>query len=183
MPQDPGIYLFLDKKGRLLYVGKAKNLRKRVASYFAHPKIGEKTKLLVSQIQKIKIVKVTSEIESLLLEANYIKKYTPPFNIRLTDGKAYPLIRITYKDTYPKVLVARRMEDKNALYFGPYPNAGAMHLVLKTIRRIFPFQNSFHYGNRPCLYYHLGLCPCPTVFNSPKTKKIFIILFYFFRVI
>lgn len=172
MPQQPGVYLFLDDKGTVLYVGKAKNLKHRVASYFRqNTTLGEKTNALVTKVKTIKITIVGSEIESLLLEANYIKKYMPQYNIRLTDGKAYPLIQITMGDIYPKVLVARRMEDKKSVYFGPYPNSGAMRLVLKTIRRIFPFQSVNNHPKRQCLYYHLGLCPCPPVFDSPELRK------------
>jgi len=169
LPSNPGIYLFLDQEGSVLYVGKAKNLKKRVASYFINnSSLLEKTKILISKTSKIKVISAHSEIEALLLEANYIKKYKPAFNSRLTDGKAYPLIKITIKDNYPKILVSRRMEEeKNNLYFGPYPNAGAMKLVLKTIRRIFPYQSVKNHQKKVCLYYHLGLCPCPAVFDSP----------------
>ena len=153
LPKEPSVYFFLDKQQKILYVGKAKDLKNRVSSYFGHKTdLGEKTRLLVSKIEKIKIITVASEIESLLLEANYIKKYSPPYNIRLTDGKAYPLIRITINDEYPKVLVARRMDDPNSVYFGPFPNSSAMYMVLKTIRQIFPFQSVIHHPNRPCLY-------------------------------
>ncbi len=173
MPSNPGIYLFLDQEGSVLYVGKAKNLKKRVASYFINnSSLLEKTKILISKTSRIKVAHAHSEIEALLLEANYIKKYKPAFNSRLTDGKAYPLIKITIKDNYPKILTARRIEEeKNNLYFGPYPNAGAMKLVLKTIRKIFPYQSVKHHPKRICLYYHLGLCPCPPVFDSPQGKK------------
>ena len=140
MPSNPGIYLFLDEKGSVLYVGKAKNLKKRVANYFINNStLLDKTKILISKTSKIKAISTHNEIEALLLEANYIKKYKPIFNSRLTDGKAYPLIKITIKDKYPKILVVRKSDDKkNNLYFGPYPNSGAMKLVLKTIRKIFP---------------------------------------------
>ncbi|MCL5746787.1 MAG: excinuclease ABC subunit UvrC [Patescibacteria group bacterium] len=165
------MYLFLNSKGEVIYVGKAKNLKKRVASYFVNGKnLGYKTAILVSQISKIKTIKVESEIESLLLEANLIKKYLPKYNINLKDGKAYPLIRITVKDKYPKVLIARRESDPKSLYFGPFPNAGAMRLVLKTVRRIFPFQSVINHPKKPCFYYHLGLCPCPEVFKD-KTYR------------
>lgn len=172
MPLKPGVYLFLNERDEVLYVGKAKSLKKRVSSYFVYlSRLGEKTKILVSQISKIKTLEVASEIEALLLEANYIKKYKPKYNIRLADGKAYPLIRITIKDKYPKVLIARRTEDKKSLYFGPYPNTGAMRLVLRTIRRIFPYQSVVNHPNKPCLYYHLGLCPCPQVFSDKEYRK------------
>lgn len=163
MPEEPGIYLFLNKKGDVIYVGKAKNLRNRVSSYFHNSDLGPKTTLMVSQINKIKTIIVQSEVESLLLEATYIKKYNPKYNVKLTDKKAYPLIRITIKDTYPKILTARRQEDKKSVYFGPYPNVNAMGMVLKIIRRIFPFQSVINHPSKICLYNHLGLCPCPAV--------------------
>ena len=173
MPSNPGIYLFLDEKGSVLYVGKAKNLKKRVANYFINNStLLDKTKILISKTSKIKAISTHNEIEALLLEANYIKKYKPIFNSRLTDGKAYPLIKITIKDKYPKILVSRRTEEKkNNLYFGPYPNAGAMRLVLKTIRKIFPYQSVKNHQKKVCLYYHLRLCPCPMIFDSPELKK------------
>jgi len=172
LPKDPGIYLFLDKKGNVLYVGKAKNLKNRVASYFRNTvDLGPKTRILLSKTEKIKTVIVRSEIEALLLEANFIKKLQPLYNIRLTDGKSYPLIRITVKDKYPAVLIARRMEEKNSLYFGPYPNVSQMKLVLRTIRKIFPYKSVARHPKKPCLFNHLGLCPCPEFFNDKNYKK------------
>lgn len=174
MPQKPGVYLFLDKKNEVLYVGKAKSLKNRVSSYFNKSAVfPRKTRLLVAKIDKIKIIIVNSEIEALLLEANLIKKNKPIYNSRFTYGKSYPLIKIT-KETYPKVLFARKVNvevlNDNALYFGPYPDAGALRLVLKTIRKIFPFQSADNHPKRICLYNHLGLCPCPPVFDSKDFK-------------
>lgn len=176
MPITPGIYLFLDNKGSILYVGKAKNLKKRVYSYFAkYVVLGSKTQALVSRVAKIKTIDVPSEIEALLMEANFIKKYKPKYNIRLMDGKNYPLIRVAVRDDYPKVLVARRIDDKKSIYFGPFPNSSAMKLVLRTIRRIFPYQSVPNHPKKICLYYHLNLCPCPPVFfakgGSPEFRK------------
>ncbi len=169
----PGIYLFLDEKGEILYVGKAKNLKKRVVSYFVkYVELGPKTQALISKVRKIETIVLNSEIEAFLLESHYIKKHKPKYNIKLTDDKAYPLIRITIKDSYPKVLIARKASDKNSIYFGPYPNAaGALRLTLKTIRRIFPYQSVPNHAKRICLYYHLGLCPCPPVFASRQLRK------------
>lgn len=171
LPTDPGIYLFHDAQGALLYVGKAKNLKSRVSSYFAGSGLGEKTRILVSKIHTIAYLLVSSEVESLLLEANYIKKYKPPYNIRLTDGKSYPLIRITVREPFPAVLIARKADDKHSVYFGPFPNSGAMKLVLKTIRKIFPFQSSMRHPNTLCLYHHLGLCPCTSVIGADEARK------------
>lgn len=164
--------MFLDQKNSVIYVGKAKDLKSRVSSYFVnHSLLGEKTRLLVSQIKKIKITVVESELESLLLEAYYIKKYEPKYNVRMADDKSYPLIKITVHDRYPKVLFARRDDDPHSLYFGPYPNSGAVKTVLKIIRRVFPFQSVLNHPNRICLYNHLGLCPCPPVNNSKILQK------------
>jgi excinuclease ABC subunit C len=126
---------------------------------------------MVSQIEKIRITIVESELEALLLEAFYIKKYKPKYNSRLTDNKSYLRIKITIKDDFPKVLLARLEEDRKAMYFGPFPSASAVKLVLKTIRRIFPFQSVLNHPKRICLYHHLGLCPCPPMFHSPEMKR------------
>lgn len=167
---DPGIYLFYDNKGELLYVGKAKNLKNRVSSYFQRSAaLGERTRQLVSQVAKVKTIVTDSEIESLLLEANFIKKHLPKYNIKLTDDKAYPIIRVTAKEMFPAVLVARRLEmqpQDGSAYFGPFPNAGDMRMVLRTIRRIFPYQSVLNHAKRYCLYYHLGLCPCPPMLST-----------------
>lgn len=169
----PGIYLFLDEKNKIIYVGKAKNLRKRVSSYFQkNTEQNIRTNILISQIVNIKTLTVNSEIEAFLLENLYIKKYKPKYNIKLTDDKAYPMIKITIKDIYPKVLIVRRREDKESIYFGPFPNAvNMLKTVLKTIRRIFPYQSVRNHANRICLFHHLGLCSCPNVLNSPEAKQ------------
>ncbi len=171
LPEKAGVYNYLDKNNEILYVGKANNLRSRVSSYFAKSAVlGEKTRLLVEKVVKIKIVIVESELEALLLEAFYIKKHRPKYNIRLADDKSYVRIKITIKSPYPAVVLARREEDKNSIYFGPYPNSGAVKLVLKTIRKVFPFQSTPNHPKRICLYNHLDLCPCPPIFDSPELK-------------
>ncbi len=172
MPSKPGVYLYLDKAKNIIYVGKAKDLKARVSSYFTGlSQLGPKTQALVEQIDKIKITVVESEIESLLLEAYYIKKYRPRYNIRLTDDKSYPLIKITLKDEYPAVLFAHKMDDPKATYFGPFPSSGSVKLVLRTLRRAFPYQSVINHPKRICLYHHLGLCPCPVVNDSEELKK------------
>ncbi len=134
--------------------------------------MGSKTNILVSQIAKIKTIIVNSEIEAFLLESRCIKEYKPRYNVKLTDDKAYITIRITIKDKYPKVLMARRPSDKNSIYFGPFPNgATALRTVLKTIRKIFPYQSVPNHTKRICLYYHFRLCPVPPVFDSPEFRK------------
>lgn len=169
MPEDPGVYQFLNEKNDILYVGKAKNLKHRVTSYFQKNAIVfGKTALLVSQVTKIKIIRVESEIEALLLEANLIKKYAPKYNINLKDGKAYPLIRITVKDAYPSILTARQPRDPRSLYFGPYPNSSAVRSVLRLLRKIFPYQSTQNHQKTICLYNHIGLCPCASVYKTPE---------------
>lgn len=135
--------------------------------------MGEKTKLLVAEINGIKIVRVESELEALLLEAYYIKKYRPHYNIRLTDDKSYPLIKITPKAEYPSVLYARRMDDLKALFFGPFPSPQDVRRVLRVLRKIFPFQSVVNHAKRPCLYYHLGLCPCLPAFDTLENRKTY----------
>jgi excinuclease ABC subunit C len=152
-------------------VGKAKNLKKRVSSYFGSKDLGEKTTALVAQIDSIKIIEVTSEIEAFLLEERLIKKYLPHYNIKLIDGKSYPSIKITVKDKYPKVLLIRKPESDKALYFGPYTSMTSLKTVLKLLRKIFPYQAVENHSNRLCLYYHLGLCPCPTVTHDANYRK------------
>jgi excinuclease ABC subunit C len=172
LPSKPGVYIYLDKNKNVIYVGKAKDLKARVSSYFTGlSQLGPKTQALVEQIDKIKVIVVESEIESLLLEAFYIKKYRPRYNIRLTDDKSYPLIKITLKDEYPAVLFAHKMDDPKATYFGPYPSSGSVKLVLRTLRRAFPYQGVANHPKRTCLYHHLGLCPCPPVYDNDELKK------------
>lgn len=178
MPQKPGVYIFLDNNEKVLYVGKAINLRSRVSSYFSqNAKLFERTSKLVDKIEKIKTVIVESELEALLLEAFYIKKYNPYYNIRLSDDKSYTRIRITIKDKYPSVLLARsnpkEQEDQRSVYYGPYTNSSAVKLVLRTIRKVFPFVSVINHPKRICLYNHLGLCPCPPIFDSPQYKSTY----------
>ncbi len=152
-------------------MGKAKNLRKRVSSYFLNKDLGPKTQALVEKVDKIKTIHTNSELESLLLEANLIKKYTPKYNIRLTDGKSYIRARITVGDEAPKVLLARREEDSKSIYFGPFPSSTDLKVVLKIVRRIFPYQSVLNHPKRNCLYFHLGLCPCPPMFKTPEQTR------------
>lgn len=152
-------------------MGKAKNLRKRVSSYFLNKDLGAKTQALVEKVDRIETMLTDSELESLLLEANLIKKYNPKYNIRLTDGKSYIRAKITVGEELPKVLVARREEDPKSIYFGPFPSSNDLKIVLKIVRRIFPYQSVLNHPKRNCLYFHLGLCPCPPMFTSDTQTK------------
>lgn len=166
------MYLFKNQKGDTLYIGKASNLKKRVASYFQEGLVPDsKTNLLISQVKSIETIAVGSEIEAFLLEASLIKKHNPKYNVRLTDGKSYILLRISIKDDMPKIQFSRSEADRKSVYFGPYPSFPTLRLVLKIIRRIFPFQSANHQGKRICLYHHLGLCPCPVTLDTQEKRR------------
>lgn len=164
LPEKSGVYLFRDNKN-IIYVGKARNIKKRVASYFSNKLLDSKTILLLGNIKKIDYIITSSEIEAFLLEEKLIKKYLPIYNIRFTDGKTYPYIKIA-KDEVAYITVTRKKTDKNAIYFGPYTDAAAMKTVLKLLRRIFPYQSVKNHIKGKCFYYHLNLCPCVSFFNS-----------------
>ena len=171
LPQSSGIYIFLDGKNNALYIGKAKNLKNRVSSYFSKSSdLGDKTAQLVLKIKKIRVIKTTSEIEAFLLEADLVKKHKPFYNLRLLDDKSYPLIRINIKSKYPAVLISRKDDDKNSIYFGRFPSSSSVRSVLKTIRRIFPYQSVLNHAKRRCLYSHMGLCPCPPIISETELK-------------
>lgn len=125
---------------------------------------------MVSQVKKIKVIIVKSEIESLLLEARLIKKHKPKYNIKLIDSKGYPFIRITVKNKYQSVLITRKKDDLNSIYFGPYPDVKAVKLTLRILRKIFPFQSVLNHPKNLCLYNHLNLCLCQNVL--PENLKV-----------
>lgn len=164
IPHKPGIYQFYDRRGKLLYVGKAIDLFSRVSSYFAGHQNSFKTAKLVEEIADIETIVVESELEALVLEANLIKKFLPPYNIKLTDDKDYLYIKITDEE-FPKVVTARKAELSDAKkYFGPFPSSRTVRETLKRLRRIFPWctnppKKPGLKNLRPCFYYHLKLCP------------------------
>lgn len=151
--------MFKDAKRKILYVGKAKNLKKRVSSYFSNKALDAKTLNLVSQIEDIKTISVASEIEAFLLESELIKKHKPFYNIKMIDDKSYPMIEIT-NDNNPSVTITRKKNNKSSKYFGPYSDATALKTVLKLLRKAFPYQSVKNHSKRKCLYFHIGLCPC-----------------------
>lgn len=175
IPQKSGVYIFKDQKHKVLYVGKAINIYQRVASYF-NKYVLPKTGKLVEKIAYLDIVSVESELEALILEANLIKKYLPPFNVRLIDDKDYLYIGIT-KENFPKVVTIRKKDLKNVKnFFGPFPSGRTVKKTLKLLRKVFPWCS-----NPPkiqplkaCFYYHLGLCPgpCAGIINQKDYKKI-----------
>lgn len=157
-------------------MGKAKNLRIRVATYFKNKKdLGEKTQLLVSKISKIDYQVVESELEALLLEAHLIKTHQPFFNTRAKDDKHPIYIKITINDDFPRVFTARRGDELGSLFFGPFPSSQTVKQVLRFLRRVFPFDTQKTIAKRPCFWSHLGLCnPCPSNIKrlSPSLAKI-----------
>lgn len=159
LPSKPGVYIYKDEKGKVIYVGKAKDLKKRVSSYFSNKALDAKTLKLVAEIHSLDYITVTSEIEAFLLESQMIKRYKPFYNIKLIDDKSYPYIAIT-KGSNPAVMVVRSKKDKKAYYFGPYTDSEAVRTVLKLLRKVFPYQSVKNHARRKCLYFHLGLCPC-----------------------
>lgn len=171
LPAKAGVYKFLDDKNEIIYIGKANDLKARVSSYFINHDLGEKTRAMVSRINKINITIVESELEALLLEAFYIKKFRPKYNIVQKDNKTYIRVRITINDPYPAVLLARREDDPKSIYFGPYPSSRSVKTVLRTIRRVFPFQSVLNHPKKICLYNHLGLCPCLPFYEKEEILK------------
>lgn len=156
LPKEPGVYLYRNKSGRIIYVGKAVNLKNRVSSYF----IGEhdiKTEELVRNIADFEWIITGSEIEALILEAELIKRYKPKFNIDLKDDKNYCYIKIT-KEDYPRISVVRQVVDDKAEYLGPFVDAAVVRSALKYLRKIFPYCTCSLSPDNICLYYHLGLC-------------------------
>ncbi len=158
-PENPGVYLMKDEKDRILYVGKATNLRHRVRSYFSGEK-DMKTAVLVRKIRNIEYIVTENEYEALLLENTLIKKHKPRYNINLKDGKSYPVIRITNEE-YPRVFRTRRIVDDGSRYFGPFPAVSTLDRYLELIEKIFPLRKCrgpLKKNGRPCLYYHIGRC-------------------------
>lgn len=167
LPERPGCYLMKDRQGEVIYVGKAKVLKNRVRSYFTGSHDG-KTARLVQEIVDFEYIVTDTEIESLVLELNLIKRYDPRYNIMLKDDKTYPYIQIT-NEKYPRLLVTRNVKRKSGKYFGPYPNAYAAQETKKLLDRIYPFRKCRHLPKQVCLYYHLGQCLAPCVYDVPET--------------
>jgi excinuclease ABC subunit C len=168
LPAKPGCYLYRDKVGTIIYVGKAINLRNRVRSYFhADASHDSKTRRLVREITDIEWILVGSELEALILEMNLIKKHRPKYNIRLKDDKRYPYIKIHWNDPFPKVTVTRQMLEDGARYFGPYTSAWAVYQTLDVLRKVFPYltcdREITGMDKRACLYYDIKLCIAPCI--------------------
>ena len=166
LPTSPGCYIHKDKNGTIIYVGKAKNLRNRVRSYFrgSHD---TKTEALVSEIVVFEFIVTESNIEALLLEINLIKENKPKYNIMLKDDKSYPFIKIT-NERYPRLIITRQVKKDGGLYFGPYPDVGAANEIKRLLDRIFPFRKCTNPPSKVCFYYHLGQCMAHTVCHKDE---------------
>nr|PZN91257.1 MAG: excinuclease ABC subunit C [bacterium] len=167
LPTRPGVYLFKDARGTILYVGKAKSLRARVRSHFGPDgAISPKNQQMIRRVADVDTIVVGSEVEALLLEANLIKAHRPRFNVQLRDDKRYPYIKVTVQERFPRVYVTRRLEHDGARYFGPYTDVGAMRQALEVVKRYYTVR-SCRYDlpreapDRPCLDYHIGRCKAP----------------------
>jgi excinuclease ABC subunit C len=169
LPESPGVYLWKDADGTVLYVGKAKRLRSRVRSYLSSDHLESvKTRALMRQAADVDTIVVPTEAHALILEANLIKEYRPRFNIALRDDKSYPYIKVTVQEPFPRVFVTRRLADDGAKYFGPYTDVGQMRRALNVVKRIFTVR-SCNYDmprempERACLDYHIGRCKAPCI--------------------
>ncbi|MES3038352.1 MAG: excinuclease ABC subunit UvrC [Bdellovibrionota bacterium] len=166
-PISCGVYIMKNAVDKIIYVGKAKNLRNRTRSYFQDSQDHPKTKVLASQVDTLDYILTKTEVEAFLLEATLIKKHRPKFNIRLKDDKSYPYIKLTWDDDYPRLFLARRVHKDKHLYFGPYSSGGAVHGTIRFLNRTFKIRDCtdtfFNSRSRPCLTHQIGRCTAPCV--------------------
>ena len=166
----PGCYLMYDKNDTIIYVGKAKSLKKRVSQYFLKEHTG-KTRLMVSNVAYFDTIITNSEKEALLLENNLIKQYNPKYNILLKDDKRYPYVKLTVKP-YPYLEIARNLTDKKAIYYGPFSDSSAAYNSIKLLNQIYPIRKCKNIPKKECLYAHLGMCLAPCINKSIDKEKI-----------
>ena len=177
VPEQPGCYIYYDKDGEIIYVGKAKNLKRRVYSYFHKQHDSVKTNVLVSQIEKLEYIITDSEVEALILESHLIKKHKPRYNILLKDDKKYPYFLITDED-FPRIQVVRKknLNPDKGRFYGPYTDVGAMYATLEFLKKLFPLKQckTPKFSNRPCLYDHIGKClaPCQGKVTPEEYQKL-----------
>ena len=171
LPDRPGVYLFRDGDGRVLYVGKARSVRKRVSNYFGAPSsLTARTQALMTTARRVEWVVVTGEVQALLLEYSLIQEHKPRYNVRYRDDKSYPYLAVTLNDTWPKATVMRGRKRRGTKYYGPYAHAYAIRETVDLLTRVFPMRtcseslfNECNRLDRPCLYFHIGRCPGPCV--------------------
>jgi excinuclease ABC subunit C len=176
LPESPGVYLWRDAEGTVLYVGKAKRLRSRVRSYITNDQLTSiKTRALMQQAAALETIVVPTEAHALILEANLIKEYRPKYNIALRDDKSYPYIKVTIAEAFPRVYVTRQLVNDGSRYFGPYTDVGAMRRGLNVVKRIFTVRSCTYdlpdvAPERPCLDYHIGRCKAPCVLLQSQAE-------------
>ena len=175
LPEKPGVYMMRDAAGKIIYVGKAVNLKNRVRSYFQQRGLSPKTEALVARIVTFETIVTASEMEALILECNLIKKHRPRYNISLRDDKSYPFVKVTWNEEYPRVYATRRVEKDGAKYYGPYASAGAMHETLALLKRLFPLRSCRSMdARRPCLEFHINRCmaPCEGLVDAATYREM-----------
>lgn len=178
MPEKPGVYLFKDRQGTVIYVGKAASLRQRVRAYFGSPQaLSAKQERLLEQIDDFEFIVTDSEQEALLLECTLIKKYRPRYNVLLKDDKSYPYLKVTLADEWPGVHITRRLEQDGSRYFGPFASASSVRQTLHLIKKLFPFRSCTQPitpKTRPCLDYHLHRClgPCLEAISHEEYREM-----------
>src|ERR687895_2557944 len=169
LPAKPGVYLFRDSRGDVLYVGKAKSLRPRVRSYFQASKDTRTTiAQLPSRVTDVEVIVTSNEVEALHLEQNLVKRHRPPFNVRLRDDKSFPYIAVTVEDEFPRVMFTRERHRRGVVYFGPFANAKKVRETLDVLNRVFPYRpcegpKPGRHSGIPCLDYHIERCLAPCV--------------------
>jgi excinuclease ABC subunit C len=179
IPREPGVYLFKDRSGKVIYIGKAKNLNKRVSSYFGKGKDhSRKASLMLTNFDTVEHIITSTEKEALILEGNLIKKYRPRYNVSLKDDSAYPLLKLDINNKYPRLIMVRRMKNDGSLYFGPFTSTSAVRSTLRLMGPIFPLRKcktkDIPRRSRPCLNYQLGRClaPCCLDIGSDDYQEI-----------
>ncbi|HLB28506.1 MAG TPA: excinuclease ABC subunit UvrC, partial [Dehalococcoidia bacterium] len=179
LPRKPGVYIFRDEEGDVIYVGKAADLRSRVRSYFGSPRSLEgKTRRLAEQIAGLAYVVTGSEEDALLLEATLVKNHQPFFNVRLKDDKHYPYLKVDFQDPWPRVYIARRVEEDGACYFGPYASSSSVRKTLELIKKLFPWRSCAKVitgkDPRPCLDYYIHRClgPCASLCTKEEYDRV-----------
>ena len=175
IPQTPGVYLFKSRRGEVLYVGKAKDLRARLSAYVKGPLLSPKLERLIENTENIEYFLTDTEKAAFLLEANLIKKYRPKYNVLLKDDKNYPLLRIPIKEKYPSLqIVRKRKKGDQALYFGPFTSARGLREILKLLSKTFPLRkcslSEMKRRKTPCIYYQIKKCLAPCVNSIPEEE-------------
>jgi excinuclease ABC subunit C len=176
LPTLPGVYLYYSAEGEILYVGKAVNLRSRVRSYFQSGTKPPKTAMLVAQIHHLETIVTDTEVEALILEATLIKQHKPRFNVLLKDDKAYPYLKVTLNEDFPRLIMARKRVNDNARYYGPFTDVGALYELIELLENLFPLRKKTKpsHPDRPCLNYHIHRClgPCQGLVDKATYRQM-----------